>query len=391
MFVRRFERRRGLQCRWVPAALVAAVAGASGLAGMAPAAAGTGLLVNCAANPATLQPAINAASPGGTLQVKGSCIGPFTIGKNLTLNGGRGGAVLNGNAAGSTVTVSSGAQVRLFRLTVTNGSASRGGGIYNQGTLTVSGSTVSNNTAPDQGGGIYNQGTLTLSGSTLSNNTGGSGGGTTNVGMLTVNGSVVRGNHSVGAGGGINNNGSLIVRNSEVFGNSGDHGGGIFNFLAGHTATITNSAVHDNIATALSGGGIGNQQGTVTVTSSHVYSNTAPHGGGLGNDAGTMNVSDTAVEHNTAPSQGGGLYNGGTVKLARSTVGRNTAGGGPGSGGGIYNTGTVTSDRSMVAATTRTTAIRPAASRAAPAELARLHAARRRISPESAFPISVAK
>ncbi len=57
-----------------------------------------------------------------------------------------------------------------------------GGGIYNnQGTLTVSGGTVSENTArkdasnevfvPGNGGGIYNQGTLTVSGGTLSGNT----------------------------------------------------------------------------------------------------------------------------------------------------------------------------------------------------------------------------
>ena len=47
-----------------------------------------------------------------------------------------------------------------------------GGGIYNGGTLTLTNSTVSGNTAwATRGGGIYNSGTLTLTNSTVSGNT----------------------------------------------------------------------------------------------------------------------------------------------------------------------------------------------------------------------------
>src|SRR5262249_31316373 len=51
-----------------------------------------------------------------------------------------------------------------------------GGGIYNRGTLTVTGSTLSGNSTDTfhsngiDGGGIYNGGTLTVTGSTLSGN-----------------------------------------------------------------------------------------------------------------------------------------------------------------------------------------------------------------------------
>jgi hypothetical protein len=88
--------------------------------------------------------------------------------------------------------------VTLSGLTIENGfsvpsislydHAGAGAGIYNKGTLTVSGCTITNNTiAPvgnpvNDGGGIYNTGALTLSGCTLSGNHAFFGGGIFNVG-----------------------------------------------------------------------------------------------------------------------------------------------------------------------------------------------------------------
>jgi hypothetical protein len=48
--------------------------------------------------------------------------------------------------------------------------SNKGGGIYNQGTITLSGCTVSNNYSRHTGGGIFNYGTLILSATTVSNN-----------------------------------------------------------------------------------------------------------------------------------------------------------------------------------------------------------------------------
>jgi hypothetical protein len=318
------EAGRVVRRRW---ALVAVLAGAASAAGVAPAAAAQATVVNCNTNPDALQPAITAAAPDETLLVTGTCTGPFTIGKNLALKGIVQ-AVLDGNQAGSTVTVGSGARVQLDQLTLTHGrSATAGGGIFNQGTLRVTDSTVRGNTAPSgPGGGIHN------------------------VGSLVVRGSTVGGNYSLGAGGGINNNGALTVDDSDVFGNSADNSAGIESFGIGITATVTHSAVHDNIARANVGGGIGNSHGTVmTLADSVVYANTARHGAGIENE-GTMRVIRSAVAHNTAPNQGGGIYEAsGTMTLTRSTVEHNTANGGPGSGGGIYEAGgTVTLDQSQV-------------------------------------------
>ena len=71
-----------------------------------------------------------------------------------------------------------------------------GGGIYNAGTLTLSGCIVSDNVAiadlaPAYGGGIYNAGTMKVSGCTFTGNIAGyEGGGIYNAGTLTVRNSV---------------------------------------------------------------------------------------------------------------------------------------------------------------------------------------------------------
>ncbi|MGQ4416602.1 nitrous oxide reductase family maturation protein NosD [Streptomyces sp. SAS_269] len=279
--------------RLLPAAAMAVVAGATGLAGAAPAAAAPETQVNCTANPGALQPAINAASPGDTLRVRGTCTGPFTINKNLTLRG-NGQAVLDGNSAGPTVTVGdlAGSQVQptLDHLTITHGYAGVGGGIRNNpsATVTLINSTVEGNTA-QYGGGIYTYGTVHLIRSTVKNNTA-----------------------QGGPGGGIMTDTTVVVTldNSTVERNSADDGGGGLYIRAGSTAALTHSTVKDN--TAQFGGGVTTEGGT------------------------TLNLNHSTVKGNTASTQGGAIYNGGTVTLTHSTVERNTAQGGPGSGGGIY-------------------------------------------------------
>jgi nitrous oxidase accessory protein NosD len=45
------------------------------------------IAVDCTADPAALQPAIDAANPGETLLISGTCIGTFSVSKDLTLKG----------------------------------------------------------------------------------------------------------------------------------------------------------------------------------------------------------------------------------------------------------------------------------------------------------------
>jgi hypothetical protein len=76
---------------------------------------------------------------------------------------------ISGNSSSRIFQVDSGVNAVLTGLTVEDGSESYGGGIYNEGTLTVSGSTLSGNGGTN-GGGIFNYAgaSLTVSDSTFS-------------------------------------------------------------------------------------------------------------------------------------------------------------------------------------------------------------------------------
>jgi hypothetical protein len=147
--------------------------------------------------------------------------------------------------------VATGASLTLTNLTVNNGLTSgAGGGILNHGTLSVSGCTVSGNSA-ESGGGISNAGTMTVQNSTLSGNSAGfgSGGGIDNeVGYATISGSTLSHN-SAGVGGGIDNGAASL----DIFGCTVSHntatqdGGGIFLYTAG-SVSIYNSVVCNNRA-----------------------------------------------------------------------------------------------------------------------------------------------
>jgi hypothetical protein len=132
--------------------------------------------------------------------------------------------------------------------------------LYNGGTLTVTGSTLSGNSAVGSdafGGGVYNNRTLTVTGSTLAANSATSpgwvsaGGGIFNPywSTLTVTGSTLSGN-TVAAGqydgGGIDNDGTLTVSNSTLSGNhAGSEGGGLYVY-AGAPVLLHNMLIAGN-------------------------------------------------------------------------------------------------------------------------------------------------
>src|SRR6266852_2314324 len=123
--------------------------------------------------------------------------GELLINHNVTITGpGASNLTVSGNHASRVFEVAKTVRsVTLSGLTISNAA---GGGMLNEGTLTVSNSILSNNGGG--GGGIHNDGTLTVSGSTLSGNSasnssgGNSGGGIYNEGTATVSGSTLSGN-----------------------------------------------------------------------------------------------------------------------------------------------------------------------------------------------------
>jgi hypothetical protein len=314
-----------------------------------PALAAPAIAVNCSTD--NLQTQINAAAPGSTLLVSGTCKGQFTISRNLVLQGQGTSPTLDGDFAGTVLTIQSGATVTVVGLIITHGGPLS---IYSNsgGTLTLQNSTVAGNSGSASFGTIYNGpgSTLTLQDSTV---TGNSGIGIRNDGgTLTLEDSAVAGNNSPTDGGGINNNnnGTVTLRRSIVTGNTAHHGGGIAS--SNGTLSLQDSTVAGN-SSPISGGGIFmGGSGIVTLRKSFVIGNNAGNGsdpsvsgGGIFNNGGTLTLQDSTVTGNTAgggvatAGRGGGIYNGvanfipGALNLQNSTVTGNSAG----VGAGIYN------------------------------------------------------
>ena len=242
-----------------------------------------------------LQGLIDAAGAGDTIQIKGICVGNYTIPKSLTVFGKPTKEVpeptLDGNAAGKVVAIDGAHTVAISDLTIRNGKAqfgagihtriaslsltdvvvrnnvgvgvpgdtrSFGGGIFNQGTLTIGGSSVVRDNSASSGGGLYSTGgSSTLNDSTsITHNTGLSlGGGVANFGgVLTLNDSSSVTHNSTdnstplpGEGGGIYNGFGQVVLNdqSSVHGNSGRTVGGIYIICS--IATVTGAQIGVNV------------------------------------------------------------------------------------------------------------------------------------------------
>jgi hypothetical protein len=158
-----------------------------------------------------------------------------------------------------------GGSAALWGLTITGGSADRGGGLYNNGTLSLTDCTVSGNFASGFGGGLYNiGGTLSLTDATISGNsvysssnfTAGGGLATAQGGTATLTNVTVYGNSGAGYGGGLYTSGSLAIpegstltlTNVTVSGNSAEsHGTGLFvGFNSYSSTTLTNTIVAGN-------------------------------------------------------------------------------------------------------------------------------------------------
>jgi predicted outer membrane repeat protein len=279
----------------------------------------------------------------------------------VTIDGGAG-VTVDGNNASRILMVDSGAQVSLEHLTLTHGRLPvpiSGAAIFNSGTLSVSDSTISSNSAGFEAGGIQNNtGTLTVTDSAISGNTGDGifSGGTATVtnstlsgnswygiydltAALTVTASTISRNHSSGI---FSYLGTLTVADSVISNNSIDlTGGGIHAY--GGTVTVTDTLISSNTA-ASTGGGIYTELATLTVTNSTFSGNTAVAGGGIQEMSGAATVTNCTFSGNTIGSSGGGITNiSGTLTVTNSIFSGNSATSHQfGNGGGIFNRATAT-------------------------------------------------
>jgi CSLREA domain-containing protein len=206
---------------------------------------------------------------------------------------------ISGGGSEQLFVIYAGSDFELLRLTLVDGySESAGGGIYNDGLLTISRSTIAGNRA-GFGAGIANWGTLILTNSTLTGNIteGGVGGGISNYAMLTVINSTISGNHAE-TGGGIYNSGQMTISNTTLANNTASQsGGGIYQHYG--SMEVTYSTLTGNGAELEGGGLYFAPELTEAVLSSSIVAY-SPSGGNCGSitipDAG-HNLEDTDTCH----------------------------------------------------------------------------------------------
>jgi parallel beta-helix repeat protein len=274
--------------------------------------------INVPGDSATIQKAINGASDGDTVQV---AAGTYTEninfnGKNISVIGaGPDLSIIDGGAAGSVVTCDSGetSTTVLDGFTITNGSASSGGGMLNASSSpTVTNCTFSGNTATNsRGGGMYNTSSSspTVTNCTFISNTATYGGGMYNSSSgPTVTNCTFSGNTADYNGGGMFNrsNSSPTVTNCTFSGNTANYpnGGGMYNGYSS-TPTVTNSILWGNSPDEI----YNDSLSTVTVSFSDVQcglpSYTVDGGGNI--DADPLFV-DADGPDNTAGTEDDNLY-----------------------------------------------------------------------------------
>ena len=252
----------------------------------------------------------------------------------LTLNN----SIITGNTVGTNQVLNS------------NSIFSLGGGIYNTGTLTVNDSIISDNSTAayssgtisrgltfytvqgiGYGSGIYNSGNLTLNNSNITGNSTGDqvinysyGSNTSNdIRAYVTNFFELQ----YGGSGSIYNVGNLAVNHSTI----GNNGSGILNTGG---ATVNYSNISSNTGYGINNGVGGN----LTVNCSNISGNT---GSGIINDFGgnlTVNCSTISDNQTSYGDYGAGIRNTGnaTVNYSSITDNQTFAQGG---GGGIYNVG----------------------------------------------------
>ncbi|MBI5822733.1 MAG: Ig-like domain repeat protein [Chloroflexi bacterium] len=149
------------------------------------------------------------------------------------------------------------------------GNPARGGGLYsNDGTVTITNSTISSNSAAREGGGIYaNNGILNITLGTLGSNTAGREGGAINTNAVTtISNTTITGNSVTSVnrdGGGLWANANTTVINSTFSGNTTTRNGGNV-FRNGGTVSFRN--------TILNAGSPGNCSGAITNTGTNIDS-----------------------------------------------------------------------------------------------------------------------
>jgi len=211
----------------------------------------------------SLRKAIADVCPGGKINFHPSLAGQtillsstLLIDKDLTIDGGK-----------QSIAIDGGGSHRIFKVTMTSDLTLNGLMIKN-GSYNVPCENVTS-----CGGGIYNDGILTVTNGTFSGN------------FAQAGGAIFVGR------------GTASISNSTFWGNSATYvGGGILNWIG--TLTVTNSTFYDN--SAQQGGAIYNDLSSLTLSNSTFSGNTATQGGALYNAGMPLNVTNNIMANSNA-------------------------------------------------------------------------------------------
>ena len=221
----------------------------------------------------TIQSAVDHAQDGDKIRIAaGTYLENLAIGKDVALEGaGAGSTFIDGSGAPDSTVLVTG-DVTIEKVTIRGGS----GRVH----LPDHGITI--------GGGVENQGTLTLSKCVVERNT-------------------------AESGGGIDNGGELILTDCTVRGNTAtfSSGGGIYNYGGGEV-TLVRTIVCGNEA-EFAGAGIANEVGEVRLSETAVTGNVAGlngwgEGAGVAN-SGELEIRRSLLSSNHANGDGGALSN----------------------------------------------------------------------------------
>ena len=240
---------------------------------------------------ATLQHAIEQSAAGDVVSL---AAGTFmstmaVVDRNLTIQGqDAASTIISADWKGTVITVQAGVTATIEKLTITRGEADYGGGILNNGTVTVNEVILTRNMSWELGGSIMNYGTMTVLRSRIEDN------------------------FATGAGGGISSNGFLMVIESEIIGNSAGAGAG-----EGDGAGIDNS-------------------GTLEILRSTIIVN---ENGGLSTSGNTVITHSTIVGN--YGHRAAGISARGKVEILYSSIIGNRGRGGALRGGPFYVSGSI--------------------------------------------------
>jgi uncharacterized repeat protein (TIGR02543 family) len=212
------------------------------------------------------------------------------------------------------------------------GTVVRGVGVSSGGTFTMSGGTISGNSAS----GVNVGGTFTMSGGTISGNTAS---GVNVGGTFTMSGGTISGNkplwssHNGGGGGVYVSGGTFTMSGGNISGNTASDGGGGGVYVAGGTFTMSGGTISGNKVEAAYfsyGGGVYVGDGTFTMRGGTISGNSAKGpldggGGGVYFSGKTFTMSGGTINGNSARYGGGVRVGGGTFTMGDGTVSGNSA------------------------------------------------------------------